>query len=524
MFSHEDTRNITGAKNPFGERDVRRWQLTILTAALLPVVCCAYYIRSHAKRRIAVPAFGVPPGPLGPWVAAFRFVTDSAALVRDGYGPDKKSFKISTPARWVVVATDDAVLKELQDADERILSMQAAANERNSIQYTLSSTIHSNPYHVGVIKMNLTQRLSKVLPDIVEELGKTFSSSSAIGQEWTQISTHHLMLECITTSTNRVLVGQALAHDREYLESLSKLSGSVSRAGLVIDLAPRFLKPILALYLVPKHGPLGVFLAKLGPLFEERRRTMEKLDGDWPDKPNDAIQWVLESAPPGSSLYELCVRILYIAVSAIHTSTVSITNALYDLATHPEFQPPMRDEIESVLESHGGWTKQALAKMKKVDSSLRESQRLNPVTTVTMMRRAQQPHTLADGTHLSKGQWVVAPAWAMNRSAQSHTNPDAFDAFRFSRLRAAPGGESRHQMSNPEDGYISFGAGRHACPGRFFAAAELKVLLAYILQNYEFKLPDDGGGTRPRNSFYLFSCLPDFEAKLVFRVRGPGHA
>jgi hypothetical protein len=41
----------------------------------------------------------------------------------------------------------------------------------------------------------------------------------------------------------------------------------------------------------------------------------------------------------------------------------------------------MRAEIESVLEAHGGWTKQALAKMKKVDSSLRESQRLNPVTT-----------------------------------------------------------------------------------------------------------------------------------------------
>jgi hypothetical protein len=53
----------------------------------------------------------------------------------------------------------------------------------------------------------------------------------------------------------------------------------------VIDLAPRFLKSILALYLVPKHGPLGVFLAKLGPLFEERRRIMEKLGGDWPDKP-----------------------------------------------------------------------------------------------------------------------------------------------------------------------------------------------------------------------------------------------
>jgi hypothetical protein len=54
---------------------------------------------------------------------------------------------------------------------------------------------------------------------------------------------------------------------------------------------------------------------------------------------------------------------------------------LYDLATHPEFQDPIRDEIENALEEYGGWTKQALSNMKKLDSSLKESQRLYPVTT-----------------------------------------------------------------------------------------------------------------------------------------------
>ena len=184
-----------------------------------------------------------------------------------------------------MVATDGAVLKELQDADERVLSMQAAANERNSTEYTLSSTIHRNPYHVGIIKKNLTQQISKALPDIVEELGKAFSDGSKIGKEWAQIDTHHLMLECITAITTRVLVGGALANDQQYLESLLSLSTSISRAGLIIDLAPRFLKTILAFCLVPKSGALKIFLMKLGPLFEERRRNMQKLGDDWADKP-----------------------------------------------------------------------------------------------------------------------------------------------------------------------------------------------------------------------------------------------
>ena len=61
----------------------------------------------------------------------------------------------------------------------------------------------------------------------------------------------------------------------------------------------------------------------------------------------------------------------------------------------------------------------------------------------------------------------MAPAWTINRSSQSYSNPDDFDAFRFSRMREEPGSETRHQMSAPEDGYLSFGAGRHAWCGNF---------------------------------------------------------
>jgi len=35
-----------------------------------------------------------------------------------------------------------------------------------------------------------------------------------------------------------------------------------------------------------------------------------------------------------------------------------------------------------------------------------------------------------------------------------------------------------------------FGYGRHACPGRFFAANELKVIIVKILERFEIKYPD----------------------------------
>ena len=53
-----------------------------------------------------------------------------------------------------------------------------------------------------------------------------------------------------------------------------------------------------------------------------------------------------------------------------------ITHALYDLAAHPEWFVPLREEVEPIITTEG-WTKAALGKMWKLDSLLKESQRFN---------------------------------------------------------------------------------------------------------------------------------------------------
>lgn len=56
-------------------------------------------------------------------------------------------------------------------------------------------------------------------------------------------------------------------------------------------------------------------------------------------------------------------------------------------------------------------------------------------------------------------------------------------------------------------------------PGRFFTTIELKIILAYIIRKYDFKLAADEGGMRPKNKFFGFSCVPDSEVQLLFKVR-----
>lgn len=152
------------------------------------------------------------------------------------------------------------------------------------------------------------------------------------------------------------------------------------------------------------------------------------------------------------------------------------------------------------------------------------------------MRKAQKTCTLADGTSLPQGRWVVVPAYSINRSSQWHDEPETFDAFRFSRLAERDSFGNRHGIVIPGRGFLTFGIGKHAwldtstsssttfianqpshcSPGRYFAAVEMKLVLAYLICNYDFKL---AGNERRSDKFFLFSCSPDYGAPLVVRRR-----
>ena len=54
-------------------------------------------------------------------------------------------------------------------------------------------------------------------------------------------------------------------------------------------------------------------------------------------------------------------------------------------------------------------------------------------------------------------------------------------------------------------------------PGRFFAANELKAIMAYIVVNYDIKFKDEG--VRPPNIWHGISHLPSPYAEILFKRR-----
>lgn len=68
--------------------------------------------------------------------------------------------------------------------------------------------------------------------------------------------------------------------------------------------------------------------------------------------------------------------------------------------------------------------------------------------------------------------------------------PDSqkFNGYRFYNMRENDGQHAATQFVSTSANHLGFGHGLHACPGRFFAATEVKVALCHILLRYDIKL------------------------------------
>lgn len=139
------------------------------------------------------------------------------------------------------------------------------------------------------------------------------------------------------------------------------------------------------------------------------------------------------------------------------------------------------------------------------------------------MRKTLKPYTFSDGTHIPEGTFLYAGASEMHFDPVHYPEGEHFDGFRFANLRQQQGGDrynkegSRYQLATATSDYLAWGYGRNACPGRFFAALELKLMLAHLVANYDVKFSGVEG--RPSDFCIGANCFPHLSAKVMFKKR-----
>lgn len=330
-----------------------------------------------------------------------------------------------------------------------------------------------------------------------------------------------ILLHTIGRISARIFVGPVTCRNTRWIETTIHYTENVFMTVMTLRLFPAIVHPFLA-PLLPSywrlHGDLATANLLIGSMVRERSSTK----GTEHDKHNDFLQWMMNEAKGIEGRPDkLAHRQLILSLASIHTTGMAASHAMYDLCAYPEYFEPLRAELLSVLKEDGGWHKATLNKLRKLDSFLKESQRLNPPSQLAFNRVVKQsPLKLYDGTVLPVGTHFSMASHAIlldPANLPGGGDPNQFDGFRYARLREDPENVNKYQWATTDSNSLHFGHGKYACPGRFLASNEIKLILSHLILRYEFKYPEGMG--RPRTLTADDNFYPDPAARMLMRKR-----
>ncbi|KAF2623086.1 cytochrome P450 [Macroventuria anomochaeta] len=315
-----------------------------------------------------------------------------------------------------------------------------------------------------------------------------------------------------------IFAGPELANDPQWHELTVTYTINLFNGVRALRAWPPLLRPIVH-WILPEcstcRAQVKLARNKLKPVLEKRahEKKEELAAGRNPTIYEDAITWS-EDLAAGRPVDHAAMQLAF-AISAMHTTTELLRQALLDICAHPYLIQPLREEAEAAVAKHG-WTTAGLSQMQLLDSVVKETQRLKPGSLVNLERKALEDIVMPNGTILPKGTNIAMDTSVM-WDPTVYLDPETYDGYRFYNNRHGGGPRARDaQLVSTSSDFIAFGLGKPVCPGRFFAANEIKVALANILMRYDVRLPD---GAKPRVLHYGFEMLSDPSAKVEVKRR-----
>lgn len=445
-----------------------------------------------------------------------RWMFDSVSLLQEAY---KKFY--GKPFRvWTTEGVQFVIPPDYVDELKMLLDHTFPSALRNVRPIEPSKLDYG---HV-VMKNDLNKNMGRVFPEVRDEVGVVFPLEFPECKDWFPIQVYPKVLRLVSRVNGKIFVGNGLHQNEEWIKISCNYTRNVFLSSAKLRFFHPWLRPIVQ-YFIPELRTVWKCNAKarelLAPIIQQRA-TQERNE-DY-KKPNDAIEWLRELIPELDKNDPHFHGISQLGIGAVSVNTTSqlITNAIFNLATYPEYVPILKEEIDSVLEESGGeWTLESMGKLKKLDSFMKETLRYNGHLTATFQRKALRPITLSDGTYIPSGTFTFPPVNAISFDPNIYPDANTFDGLRFYHLRQASlDDEKKYQLTSITKTQMQFGSGRHACPGRWFASHQIKLVLAAMIDQYELKLKDGEG--RPKSIVFQINQFPDPKAEIMFKNKKYG--
>ncbi|KAF5271853.1 hypothetical protein FQA39_LY07993 [Lamprigera yunnana] len=156
------------------------------------------------------------------------------------------------------------------------------------------------------------------------------------------------------------------------------------------------------------------------------------------------------------------------------SSTIGFT--LHELSINPDIQNKLREEIKTVIDTHGGITYEAVQDMKYLHMVVSETLRKYPVTPI-LHRECIEDYLIPEtGLVIEKGTCIMISQMGLHLDSKHFSDPSRYNPERFS-------DENKHDI--PKYVYLPFGDGPRNCIGERFGLLSTKLGIIHVLKKFE---------------------------------------
>jgi cytochrome P450 len=230
------------------------------------------------------------------------------------------------------------------------------------------------------------------------------------------------------------------------------------------------------------------------------------------EKPRNLIQALIAAKDRGDGGItdaELSGNVLTMLLAGEDTTANTLAWMTWLLFTNPQALARAREEVDRLMPKASIVdTVEQLSALEEVEACAHEAMRLRPVAPFNILHAGED--VVVAGVMVPKGAFVVCLMRPASLEESNFPQPTAYDPGRW----RSPEDGSVKAMSSAKRVSMPFGAGPRMCPGRYLAIAEIKMVAAMLLSNFEIEDVSAPGRAAPAEKLSLTMAPVGLRMKL----------
>ncbi|KAI5863432.1 putative cytochrome P450 [Durotheca rogersii] len=193
-----------------------------------------------------------------------------------------------------------------------------------------------------------------------------------------------------------------------------------------------------------------------------------------------------------------------LVLAGSETTATTLSGVTYLLLAHPEALKKLQEEVRSSFKSADEININSANSLTYMLAALNEALRLYPPVASGLVREVPLGGAKIAGRFVPGGTMVEVQQWSMNHSKENWNDPWTFRPERFLDTL-----EEAAKAGNRLDALQAFSVGPRNCIGRNLAYAEMRVILARLVYDFDMKLSEESTDWIKRQKvFALWDRIP----------------